>query len=486
MAEEKDLREENEALKRENAELKRENAQLKARVSELEARIRDLEAVVRKLGKALRINSTNSSMPPSSDMPQDRAMRQTSTPTGRKRGGQVGHEGVTRKPFPAEEVDRVIEFLPEQCTGCQAKLRGEGILVEAHQVVEVPVAPAEVSEYRRYERRCACGKTTAAEFPSEIPAVCVGPRLQAVLSTLSGRYRLSRRETQEVVVSLYGRKAEVALGTISALERRTSEALNPAYDGAIEAVRQSKSAGLDETGWPEAKGKGWLWAAVTNAISAFHVDRNRNAAAFHRLMGPKYRGTIGTDRWSSYHGHPNTRRGICWAHLKRDFNGLKELGHNGASRIGNAGLRAEAAVSSAYRRYKQGEISHSSLRTMLQPVRKKLEQVLKRGRLSTEPKAASFCRDILKRYTSLWTFTRREGFEPTNNRAERALRKAVLWRKGSFGSDSPRGSRFAERMLTVAETLRNQGRNVLEFIEATLRAFATGAHSPSLLQATSG
>ena len=96
------------------------------------------------------------------------------------------------------------------------------------------------------------------------------------------------------------------------------------------------------------------------------------------------------------------------------------------------------------------------------------------------PKAAPV-RDVLKRYMCLWTFTRIQGIEPTNNRAERSLRKAVLWRKGSFGSDSPEGSRFAERMLTVSESLRSQGRPVLDFVEEAIRAHATGRPHPSLL-----
>jgi len=175
-------------------------------------------------------------------------------------------------------------------------------------VVEVPVAPAEVQRIPALREALRLREDDGGGVFLRGACRMRGAEAAGGAGHAVGPVSPERRETQEVVVSLYGRKAEVALGTISALERRTSEALNPAYDGAIEAVRQSKSAGLDETGWPEAKGKGWLWAAVTNAISAFHVDRNRNAEAFHRLMGPKYQGTIGTDRWSSYHGHPNTRR----------------------------------------------------------------------------------------------------------------------------------------------------------------------------------
>lgn len=468
MAEADDLRRENERLKAENAELKR--------------RIADLEAAVRKLAAQLKMNSTNSSLPPSTDLARGRfAKRSSREPSGRKSGGQPGHEGVTRTPFPERELDHVVDLVPQRCRDCHAPLRGQGVLADAHQVVDVPPATAEVTEYRRFRVTCACGAATTAELPVEVPSTCVGPRLQAVLTTLTGRYRLSRREAQEVAVSLFGPKAEVSLGTLFALERRSSEALAPVYREAAGAVRKEDVANLDETGWREAKRKAWLWGAITRQLSVFLVHRRRSAEAYHALMGKDYAGNIQTDRWTSYHSHPKTRRGLCWAHLKRDFTALTELGHKGATRIGNAGLRAEKAVTAAYRRHLLGEIAHASLKPVLQAERLRLEQKLLWGRASTEKKAAALCRDVLKRYTSLWTFTRKEGVEPTNNRAERALRKAVLWRKGSFGSDSPEGSRFVERMLTVSESLRSQGRPVLDFVEAAIRAHALGRPHPSLL-----
>ena len=474
MADDTELRSENERLKAENAALRREAAELKRRIA-------DLESAVRKLGARLRMNSRNSSMPPSCDLARGRLAKRAKEPTGRKRGGQPGHEGVTREPFGAAEVDHVVDLEPAHCRDCHLPLQGEGELADAHQVVEVPPASAEVTEYRRYKRFCVCGAATTAALPEGVSPTCVGPRLQAVLTTLTGRYRMSRREAQEVVVSLYGPKAEVALGTIFALERRSSEALRPVWEEARSAVRQTSAANLDETSWREAKDKAWLWGAVTRVLSVFLIHRRRSAEAFHELMGEDYAGAIGTDRWTSYHAHAEAKRGFCWAHLKRDFEALKDLGHKGASRIGNAGLKAEAAVTKAYRRCLDGEIAHGSLRPMLQGERSRLDRVLRWGSSSTEPKAAALCRDLLKRYICLWTFTRREDLEPTNNRAERALRKAVLWRKGSFGSDSAEGSRFAERMLTVSESLRSQDRSVLDFVEQAIRANRTGTPHPSLL-----
>src|SRR5205823_12095918 len=93
----------------------------------------------------------------------------------------------------------------------------------------------------------------------------------------------------------------------------------------------------------------------------------------------------------------------------------------------------------------------------------------------------ALCRALSKWWAALWTFVRMEGVEPTNNVAERALRPVVLWRKGSFGSDSAAGSRFAERLLTVVASCRQQGRRLLDFLVAAGAAALRGSPSPSLL-----
>src|SRR3712207_6656519 len=106
-----------------------------------------------------------------------------------------------------------------------------------------------------------------------------------------------------------------------------------------------------------------------------------------------------------------------------------------------------------------------ALQRWLIPLQARLRRLLRRGQATTDRKAAGLCRQLRKWWAALWTFARAEGVEPINNVAERALRPAVLWRKGSFGSDSEAGSRFAERLLTVA-TCRQQGRRLLDFLVA--------------------
>ena len=121
----------------------------------------------------------------------------------------------------------------------------------------------------------------------------------------------------------------------------------------------------------------------------------------------------------------------------------------------------------------------------MEPLRYSFREELERGRRSRCPKTAATCGELLARERALWTFVRVVGVDPTNNAAERRLRHAVLWRKGSYGTQSYHGSRFVEAILTVVTTCQQQGRNVLAYLTACCRAYDRGRVSPSLVPRTS-
>ena len=142
------------------------------------------------------------------------------------------------------------------------------------------------------------------------------------------------------------------------------------------------------------------------------------------------------------------------------------------------------AVFKEWYRLREGELTRRGLRRRLAPLRLQLKHLLQRHVNNPVPAARKIAKDLREYGAALWTFARVEGVEPTNNAAERAVRKAVLWRKTSFGSASRPGSRFAERILTVCESLRAQGRSILAFLESATRARLTGIPRPSLMPAT--
>ena len=117
----------------------------------------------------------------------------------------------------------------------------------------------------------------------------------------------------------------------------------------------------------------------------------------------------------------------------------------------------------------------------MRPIRRAVARWLKAGQTCGVAKTEGVCRELLKVYDALWTLVRVEGVEPTQNTAERAIRPGVLWRKGSFGTQSAQGSRFVEAMMTVVATLKQQHRNVLAYMTEACQAAHTGLPAPSLL-----
>ncbi len=462
------------------AHLEAYRANLRREIVRLEEHNAIRQEKVRELTACLNQDSTNSSKPPSTDKPWKERRKQK--PTGRKPGGQPGHEGKTRKLFPPEQVDHTIPVVPDDCAWCRSKLRPGDVVGDPHrhQVIEIPPVVAKVFGYVLHDVECGrCGNITAADLPEGVPAGCVGPRLQATLALFTGRCRLSRREAGDLAVALFGEKAEVSLGTIANLEQRTSEALGSVYDEAHDAIQGAEVVNCDETGWREGNDKAWLWAAVTPKVKVFRIDRRRNRKAFRKLLFT-VDGYLVTDRFSVYRVHDTRKRQLCWAHLLRNIRGLEELGGKARS-LGVSGQRIAKALFREWYRFREGEITRLGFRRKLAPHRTRLANLLRRHRNSPVRNARALVSDLREYGEALWTFATVEGVEPTNNAAERAVRKGVLWRKGSFGSHSAEGSRFAERMLTVSESLRAQGRSILDFLEASIRARITGACRPSLL-----
>jgi transposase len=264
------------------------------------------------------------------------------------------------------------------------------------------------------------------------------------------------------------------------VRRNPSEALAAPYQEVKEAVTQADMAQVDETGWKEKGKRHWLWVAVTSRATLFLVSCSRGKKALQELIGEYFQGIVHSDRWSAYALVDNTRRQLCWAHLKRDFQALSER-KTRAGPLGAWGLREIKRLFAIWHRYQAGEITWAGMRWELVPVRTRLGRLLRKGASCGDPKAEAMCRNLLKLWPALLTFAFVPGVEPTNNRAERALRAAVLWRKGCFGNQSDNGSRFTARILTTVTTLRQQERNIVEYIVEAIQAHRTGQPAPSLL-----
>lgn len=438
-------------------------------IARLEARVKDLEDL-------LRTNSNNSSKPPSSDPHRP---KKPWVPTGRKRGGQKGHEPHERALLPVEEVDQVVHVQPAKCSQCHGEVIIPGNWdVTRHQVFELPKILPEVTEYQLQNCWCeACQRVEPAQLPPGVPQSGYGPRAEATVSLFTGKYRLGKRGVRELFRDLFG--FPLATGTVCKIEQRMSAALAEPYEEAKAYVQAQGVGHGDETSWREDKKKAWLWVAGTTLVTVFAIQAHRSKEAAQSLWG-KFRGFFVSDRYNAYLWIPVERRQICWSHISRDFEAFSERKGSSAT-IGFALLDQAEKMFRLWYRVRDGTMDRGDFSQKMGPIRRKVGRLLREATVCEHAKTCSVAREIRKLEKALWTFVDHEEIEPTNNFAERTIRHAVLWRKCSLGTDSPNGSRFVERVLTTVATLRQQDRNVLDYLTAAAEARMCGVAAPSLL-----
>ena len=452
------------------------------RVGELVEANRRLEARVGELERRLSRSSRNSSLPPSQD-PPSAPPRPRRPGSGRKRGGQPGHEGRHRRLLPSERVDEVIEHWPERCQAC-ARVFVARELVDAgepwrHQVAELPPIAVRVSEHRLHAVCCPdCASPTRAELPRGVPRSAFGPRLQAAVVTLAGRNRVSRRDTTELARELFG--VELSIGSVDAIVQRAGSALAAPHTRLEQEIKSAPVVNIDETGWKTAGGNRTLWGALTSQSAVFRIAAGRHGFEARTLLGERFAGIVCSDRWRGYDYLDPSQRQLCWAHLLRDFTAHSE-GMSEQKRFGDDGVRIARDLFAAWEGYQQ-DGDRARLQAQITPLQDKLRALLEHAaRKSTRTKYHRlFAKSLLKRWPALWTFAHTDSVEPTNNHAERGLRGAVIYRKLSHGSQSEQGERTIERLLSASVTCRLQKRSLFAYLTDVLHANIRGDPIPAL------
>ncbi len=439
-----------------------------------------LQVEVEKLKEQVHRNSQNSSKPPSSDMYQDRKYVKKEV-SGEKKGGQRGHKGKGRKPKPKEQVSKVVVSKLTACAECGSLLMGEDEQPQCHQVTYLPRIEPEIVEYQRHAVDClVCGARNQAEWPADMPKGSFSEEVQALTAYLGGRFGISKRDIAEISETVF--HIDISLGSISAQEQRVSQALKKPLDEALEYVHRQTTKNMDETSWHELTRLCWLWVCVTPMVTVFQIFKTRGASEAKKFLGENFVGTLGSDRYSAYNWIDPKKRQACWAHLKRDFQALLERGGESAT-VGRLLLEQVKLFFDLWYCVRTGTLSRIDFQTAMLPIRSEVNRLLLMGISVQHTQTHKTCRNIYNLEQSLWTFVDREGIEPTNNVAERALRRCVIWRRRSFGTQSEGGSQFVERITTTVTTLRQQKRDVLDFLVTACRANLRRLTAPSLLPA---
>lgn len=449
------------------AELSKENEALKAKIAFLEK------------------DSTNSHKPPSSDGLKKKRATTTRGSSGKKPGGQKGHPGKTRPIVPPEQVSEIVPHKPPKCEKCERPLsqNDPSTPVEKRQVWEIPEIKPIVIEHVFYKTICTCGHQTRLTVPEWIYSG-TGENLQALIAYLTAEAKLSRRTLKVVLEKVF--HIPLGLGTIQSRLEDTSEILRPTCDELENELTKQTVVNIDETGFPHNKTLAWLWGFITSTFALFKINKNRSSKVIKETLGEIFDGIIICDRFSAYvKYHKDRACGLiqyCWAHIIRDIKGLKcEPAYNSDKPFSVLMRRRIGAVFRLWHTHKRGVISRNRLIETAQPLIDQMHVFLEENQKSSSQEVSKLCKQLLKKWNSLFTFIYHEGVEPTNNLAERLIRSGVLSRKISYCTRSENGQLLLARLLTISQTCHMQNRNSLDFFRTAIHSRRNNLPPPSLL-----
>jgi len=487
-----------EDIERQLERVRRDNEKLQEQIGrqqrELHEKQRQIENLERKLASRDR-NSTNSSKPPSSDglagTQRSRGRQQKGSGKRRKPGGQPGHAGHHRALVPPEQVQRVEVLWPHQCQHCGGQQLQPTDADEPglrHQVTEIPPIQPFITEYQCPEVVCgSCGKTSYASLPQPVRGH-FGPQLTALIAYWTVVCRMPRRVVEAMLAQVLGIK--MSLGSTQKAWEEVSAAVQAPYEELQKQLPQEAVLNIDETGWRTQGEKRWLWGLVAQQFVFYAIAAHRNAEVLVALLGAVFRGIIVSDRFSVYLSYPCRSLQLCWAHLKRNLIGLTETRSPRSQQLGRDALAILARLFRLWHRFRgdlrdgRGQpqpLDRARLIAQSIPLQKQMFHLAQAHLNDADVEARNLATALFVHSQHLYTFLEEEGVDPTNNRAERALRIAVQWRKISFGNRSVRGESATARLLTVTQTCKLQGISVLTYLTQAIVCHRRGLPPASLL-----
>jgi len=416
----------------------------------------------------LQKNSTNSSKPPSSDMPGTGGGKATShhrnsrQPPDRKSGGQPGHQGSTRELV--SNPDTVIVCAPETCEGCGFTLPGSTLtdtVIARSQIVDIPPIVPIITEYQAIARTCSCGHVTDGHLPLEAPAsgtVTIGTNASNLLVYLNSAHHLPYQRLQQVSVDLF--HLSLSQGTIANELEVAGRAATPIAQTVLEYLRASSLVGSDETGVRVAGKRIWEWVWQNARASYYAISEHRDYQTVKDNFGESFQGCLIHDCYSAQNNTPAGWHQLCHAHLLRDLQFVVETEHSiWAYRLQGFLIRSQRARDHIW----ADDFDLARRERVIDSYYRQLEQFAHQS--VTGKEAIRLQKRFRKHEEKILCFMTTPDRPPDNNGSERAIRNAKVKQKVSGGYRSMRGAERQALLLSVIETAKKQGLNVLETIQ---------------------
>jgi transposase len=307
-----------------------------------------------------------------------------------------------------------------------------------------------------------------------------GPQLAALIAYLTVFCRMPRRVVEALLGQVLG--IEISLGSTQKCWEEASQAVAGPCQELEKQLKDEPVLNVDETGWRSDGDKRFLWVFVAARYVVYTVAATRGSEVLVRLLGAVFRGVLCSDRFSAYLKYHSGQAQFCWAHLKRNLLGMVEFTkHSAVERFCRDALAEHARLFRLWHKFRSGQIDRSLLLLRSMRIQKQIFALAERHLDSPHREVRNLATALFEHNDRLFTFLEREGVEPTNNSAERALRTAVQWRKICFGNRSAQGELATARLLTVAETCDLQRVNTLAYLSAAIASHRRRQPVASLL-----
>jgi len=465
------LKELNEKLERRAGQLEKESEQSKRKIERLSKKVKELEyfegevKVLRRENIGLKEklakyenpkNSNNSSVPPSKDENRPFKSKSLRKKTGRKPGGQKGHEGTTLEMV--SDPNEVLNHTPEYCECCGKDLAGtHGEFVERKQVIDLPPIEPIVTEHRVYKKECSCGHITMSSFPGGLKApVSYGPMIESLTGYFHSRQYIPFLRMQELFRDIFS--VPISEGGIHCLLNRLSTKALPLYHRIRDMITNSSVVGTDETGAKLNGKKIWIWTWQNDRVTWLKGTDNRGYKTIEENFPEGFKKSVFVhDCWKSHFQPEVHTHQLCTSHLLRELNYLEER-YNHLWPV----------------RFRKFILDGIKLKEKLdhgdyyQPIRKRtaLENRLKRllaSRLDEKHKElVSFQKRILKYKDYILTFLYHPKVPPDNNGSERAIRNVKVKQKISGQFKSSKGVENFMVLRSITDTTLKNDQNVLK------------------------
>jgi transposase len=438
-------------------ELSKQVAELTAQVAELTRKLEEATRAAKRQAAPFRKG------PPKSDPKK----------SGRKSGDAHGQHGHRPPPASDQVAERHHATLPKACPHCHGNLIQTGTANQFQ--TEIPRRPL-IRQFIVHIGRCGdCGRRAQGRHPLQTSdalgaaASQIGPDAQAAVALLHTQAGLSHGKVAAVFDALFG--ITLTRGANAQINGRAATRLESEYRRILASVRASEQLAVDETGWRVGGQSAWLHAWVGDRATAYAIDSQRSADALERVIGTDWSGILSHDGYSTYDRFEQAIHQSCLAHVLRRVRELLAEATRGAvafprqlialfteaiHRRNQLGTRVES--DDERERHRCG--FDDRLLALVQPRR----VVPAYGRLARH----------LRRHLEQWfTFVFDPGIEPTNWKAEQAIRPAVVNRKVWGGNRTTAGAHAQQALMSVFETCRRHTRSVLDYVSLTLRAFGS-------------